>query len=613
MTPTPRPDPPRPGSSLRRAVGQFTRLLRLARSYWSPMAAGIALGLVAGVLGVAVPYVTKLLIDEVYPAGDASLMHVLVAALLAVSGATAVIGAVRSVFSSHVRVRLAGAAQLLFFNHLQHLPMRFFDRRQVGEITSRFQDVSLGVNSLGQVFEVVFTQGVFVLLVPPMLFVLDARLLPALVVVPLIATLTALASLRLRRLWQRSSEAHADVNAYQVEVLSHIRTFKGMALEGRVFAEALRRTSHAGKSQLRAASTAQGLSGLSALLRAVNTAALTWLGWTLILGGELSLGAFVAFSTYVTYLYTPLFMVIQLFSDFQQSAVHLGRMFEYLDTEPEQEPTLAYAPPPPPARRVAGAYRLEGVSLSYGSEHPALADLDLEIPAGAVTAVVGPSGAGKTSLLRLLAALEAPERGTVLLDGRPMADLALADVRRQVAVVWQGSGLIKGTLWDNLVLGCEREPPREEVDRAVEVCGLADVLAESPGGYASEVAEWGASLSAGQQQRVAIARALLRDAPILILDEATANVDLETEALILRRLLDRCRGRTVVLVSHRLATAALADRVVVLEHGRVVGVGPHRELLASCPPYRRMRDAAVGDRGADRPAAAVLAEAGGRR
>jgi ABC-type bacteriocin/lantibiotic exporter with double-glycine peptidase domain len=584
-------------------VVHFVRLLRLARGYWSPLGAGIALGLVAGIVGTAAPYITKLLIDRVYPSGDVGLMQLLVVTFLTLTTASAVIGAVRAIYTAHVKVRLGAATRLLFFNHVQHLPIRFFDRRQVGEVTSRFQDVSQGVDTISRVFEVVFTQGVFVLLVPPMLFLLDVRLaLLALIVIPVIAGLTALAAQRLRRLWQASSERYADLSAYQVEVLSHVRTFKGMALEDRVFAEARSRAVAAGEAQLRATSTAQALFGLSALLRTVNTAALTWFGWTLILDGRLSLGAFVAFTAYVGFLYTPVFMMVQLYSDFQASAVHLGRMFEYLDETPEQEPTRVYRPPAPPARRVTGEYRLTGVAMTYGSEHPALSDLDLEIPAGSVTAVVGPSGAGKTSLLRLLAALEIPDLGTVELDGVPLSDQPLGDVRRQIAVVWQGGDLIRGTLWDNLTLGCHDEPPAEAVERAVELCGLADLVAELPDGYRTEVAEWGASLSAGQQQRVAIARAVLRDGPILILDEATANIDVETEAEILAGLLEAWRGRTLVFVTHRLATAALADRVVVLERGRLVAVGGHDELLSSCATYRRMHAAALGDARSRRPA-----------
>lgn len=182
----PTPAPP----SLRRAAVQFGRLARLLRPYWTPLGEGVVLGVIASVLGVAVPYITKLLIDRVYPTGDVSLMHVLIAALLALGGASAVILALRSVYAGQTQVRLTTATHLLFFNHIQHLPMRFFDRHRVGELTSRFNDVSRGVHSLNQVFEVLVTQGLFILLVPPMLFWLDARLAAiALVVVPLIAAI----------------------------------------------------------------------------------------------------------------------------------------------------------------------------------------------------------------------------------------------------------------------------------------------------------------------------------------------------------------------------------------------------------------------------------------
>jgi ABC-type bacteriocin/lantibiotic exporter with double-glycine peptidase domain len=586
----PTPTPP----SLRRAAVHFGRLARLLRPYWPALGEGVVLGVIASLLGVAVPYITKLLIDRVYPARDVGLMHVLIASLLALGGASAVILALRSIYAGLTQTRLTTATHLLFFNHIQHLPMRFFDRHRVGELTSRFNDVSRGVHSLGQVFEVVVTQGLFLLMVPPMLFWLDARLAAiALVVVPLIAAITALNSRRMRRMWKRSSEDYADLGAYQVEVLSHIRTFKGMGLEERVFAEARRREVRAGASQLRASATRQVLSGLSTLLRAVSAAALAWYGWTLILDGRLTLGGFIAFTAYVGYLYSPLFAMIQLFSEFQESAVRLERMFEILDEAPEQEPSRVYSPSPPPARTASGDYSLRGVGMSYGGDRPALAGVDLEIPAGSVTALVGPSGAGKTTLLRLLCALEVTERGTIALDGAPMAERSLADVRGQIAAAWQGDSLLSGTWWENLTLGCAAEPSREEVDRVVALCGLTELVAELPEGYDTAIAEWGASLSAGQQQRVAIARALLRGSPILLLDEATANIDVETETKILRALLDDRRGRTIVFATHRLATAALADQVVVLEHGRLVGVGPHDELLASCVPYRRMHGAAA--------------------
>jgi ABC-type bacteriocin/lantibiotic exporter with double-glycine peptidase domain len=581
MPPTSQP------AALRHSARQMLHLLRLARESWGDLGSAGLLGLGVGALGVAVPYVTKLLIDRVYPRGDLPLLHVLVALLLALSGGAALAGALRTYFGVQLNARLSHGLRLLFFNHLQHLPMRFFDQHQVGEVTSRFQGVSMGVHMLTRLLDTVFTHGVFLLLVPPLLLWLEPRLgLLALTVLPLASLLAAIASRRLRRRWQESSELHADLTAYQVEVLSRIRTFKSMALERRVYAECRRRMRRAARAHLRAAGSTQLLSGLSGLLRASGIAALTWWGWRLVLAGSLTLGDLVAFITYVGYLYTPLFMLVQVYSEFQESAVHVGRMFQYLDEEPEEDPWAVGESTAPPVPR--SGFELRGVTLRYPGGRAALEDLDLRLPPGSVTAVVGESGSGKTSLLKLLCALEKPTAGALLFGGREVSRAGPREVRRWVSVVWQEAGLVRGTLRHNLTLGCQDPPGRRRLERVVAECGLTQLVDELPLGLQTPVAEAGASLSAGQQQRIALARALLRDAPVLLLDEATANIDLATERALLDALLERGAGRMVVYVTHRLETARRADRLAVLDGGRLAGLGTHDELMATCRAYRRL-------------------------
>lgn len=584
---------PKDTSTLWEGLANFGRLLRLVRPYWGLLTKSILLGLVAGLMSTGVPYVTKLLIDEVYPTRDVTLMHVLVGCLLALSVSSTLFGTLRGIFSLYINSRLSSATRLMFFNHLQHLRMRFFDQHQVGEVTSRFQDVALGINTIARVFEVIFIQGAFVVLVPPMLFILDWRLaLLSLISLPLIVTIAAGSARYLRRFWQRGSEAYAEVNAYQVEVLSHIRTFKGMGLERHVFAQAREKVEDSTSAQIRAGSLSQALGGATGLLRALNTAALTWFGWSLILDRGMTLGDYVAFVAYIGLLYNPLFMLAQLFSDFQQSAVHLSRMFEYLDSPVEQDPNWVMAPATPLSRQLVGEVRLAGVAFGYEAERPVVRDIDLDIAAGSVNALVGASGSGKTTLMRLICALEAPDGGQITIDGTPLSQLPLSDLRQQISIVWQDAGLVKGTLWQNLILGVVEEPTVEEVDRVLGLCGLSEVLASLPEGYGTQVAEWGASLSAGQRQRVAIARAMLRPAPLLLLDEATANIDVETEMRILRDLFAHREGRTVIYITHRPAAAALADRVHVMQSGTLVGSGEHGELLETCEVYRRMHGAA---------------------
>jgi ABC-type bacteriocin/lantibiotic exporter with double-glycine peptidase domain len=341
------------------------------------------------------------------------------------------------------------------------------------------------------------------------------------------------------------------------------------------------------EQQLRAGGLGQIFGVANGALRSLNTALFTWFGWTLILEHQMSLGDYIAFSAYIGYLYNPISQLINLFSQFQQSAVHLSRMYEYLDSPVEQDPTLAYSPPEPIQRRLTGNFQIKSLCFAYAAERPVLKDLSIEFPSGSITAVVGPSGSGKTTLLRLLSSLEAPVSGSLKIDGWTLDEIGLSDLRRQMAVVWQDVSLIKGTLQDNLTLGAA-QPSEARLDEIVQVCGLSEVLEELPESYQTPVAEWGSTLSAGQQQRVAIARALVRETPILLFDEATANLDVQTEAQILHRIFSHLRGKTVIFVTHRLANALLADRICVLQAGRLVGAGTHQELLEDCELYSEM-------------------------
>ncbi|HEX8244780.1 MAG TPA: peptidase domain-containing ABC transporter [Longimicrobium sp.] len=582
MPPTQHADIP----PLREAFQQFLRLLRLIRRYWGALGKGMALGLVLGLLGMITPYLSKLLIDEVYPTRNLTLMEVLVLGILSVSVASAVMSAIRTYFTTYTTSHLANATSLLFFNHLQHLRTRFFDEHRVGEIISRFADVRNSLNSVSRVFETLFVNGAYLFLVPPFLFLLQWKLaIVSLITIPLTVAITTMSARLLRRFWKKSAEAYADLGAFQVEVLSHIRTLKAMAMEHAVYERARAQIQGALQVQLKAGGWSQVFGTLTAVVRALGTAVFTWYGWTLIVKGEMSLGDYIAFTAYMGYLYNPLQQITGLFSDFQQTAVNLGRMFEYLDKPVEQDPAGAYAPHGPIQHVIEGDVRLRDVSFGYSAEKRVLHDVTLHFPRGGVTAIVGPSGAGKSSLLRLITRMEEPDSGQVFVDGTPVTTLSMSDLRRQVSVVWQEFSLMQGTILENLTLGAEKVS-RADVDDAVRLCRLDTLVADLPDGYETSVAEWGATLSGGQRQRMALARALIRDTPVLLLDEATSNIDMQTETEILRDLFQRLQGKTIIFVTHRVQTAALADQICVIAAGRVAGVGTHAELMRDNETYR---------------------------
>lgn len=585
LTPRPRPADIPP---LREAFQQFLRLLRLIRAYWGALGKGMALGLVLGIFGMITPYLSKLLIDEVYPSRNVTLMHVLVGGILAVAVAQAVMSAIRGYFTAFTTSTLGSATSLLFFNHLQHLKVRFFDEHRVGEIMSRFADVRNSLNAISRIFETLFVNGVYLFLVPPFLFLIQWKLaIVSLLTIPLTVLLTTVSARVLRKLWKRSAEAYADLGAFQVEVLSHIRTLKGMSMEPAIYQRASEQMQGALNVQLKAGGYAQVFMALNAVIRALGTALFTWYGWRLILAGEMTLGDYIAFTAYMGYLYNPLQQVTTLFSDFQQTAVNLGRMFEYLDMPVEQDPALSYVPAGAIGHVIDGDLRLRDVRFGYSPVKRVLDGVNLHFPRGSVTAVVGPSGAGKSSLLRLITRMEDPDAGEIYAGGFPLSAIPLSDLRRQVSVVWQEFALMQGTVWENLTMGAA-DPSRARVDDAVRLCRLEPLIADLPQGYDTPVGEWGSTLSGGQRQRMALARALIRDTPVLLLDEATSNVDMQTETEILRDLFARLADRTIVFVTHRVQTAVLADQIVVIEGGGVSAVGTHADLMRDSETYRQL-------------------------
>ena len=581
--------------SLRVAIGQMLRLARLLRPHWRSLASGSGLGLVIGLVSMAAPYLSKLFIDVAYPTHDTTFSGVLVIGLLTITLTGTVLGGLRQYYTQVVAARIGGATMLLFFNHVQHLSSRFFDQHRVGEVLSRFSDVRSSLTALSRTIETIVTSTVYLLLVPPLLLLLNwRRALLAVGTVPVTTAIATTTSRMLRRLLLRSAEAQAEFSAYQVEVLTNVRTLKSMAGEHRNYVRAREQLEGAMGYQLRAGAMSSIVAIGNGTIRALGTALFTWYAWHLMLARQMTLGDYVAFTAYLGYFTGPVGQMAGLFGSFQQSSVMMTRMFEYLDLEPEQDPARAAAPPPPVERVLTGAVEFRGIHFGYQPDVPILSNVSLQAPAGSVLALVGRSGAGKSSLLRVLARLEHPTRGDVLVDGESIRDMPLVDLRRQLAIVWQDVSLMRGSIRDNVTAGIIAASD-DEIEEALRLCRLDEFVAGLPDGLDTPVAEWGATLSGGQRQRLAIARALVRRTPIILLDEATANVDVETEAEMLRGIFAARREATIIFVTHRLALAKLADAICVLEDGGVVGFGSHTDLMATCDSYRRMQQAAGED------------------
>ena len=292
---------------LKESFKQFKRLFLLIKPYWGRLLKGMSLGVIIGIMGMAAPYLTKLLIDKVYPTQDVTLMQVIVAGVLAISIASTLIGTIQGYFNLYVNSKLSNSVSLLFFNQLQHLKVRFFDEHRVGEIMSRFSDVSKSLGSVNKVMQTIFVNGIYLILVPPFLFVLQWKLaIAALISLPITLTIIALTGKFLRKYWKKSAEAYADLSAFQFEMLTHIRALKAMVLEHHVYSESKKQMENALQIQLKAGGMGQALGLSNGILNALNTALFTWLGWTFILSHQMTLGDYIAFTAYIGYLYNPL-------------------------------------------------------------------------------------------------------------------------------------------------------------------------------------------------------------------------------------------------------------------------------------------------------------------
>lgn len=581
--------PPQPGkSTFGETLATYGRLARLVRPYWGSLGKSVCISMAVGTLALVPPYLAKLMVDMVYVTHDVKLLHLLVLASCTLLVVSAMLSGLRAYFTGHITTHLTSATTLLFYNHLQHLRVRFFDEHQVGEVTSRFQEVRNGLQTAARVLESLLLTGVFLVLVPIFLVVMDWRLgcITVFALIMPVAVMVASGPV-LRRNQQKGAQAFAGLAGWQVEMLSHIRTLKGMGLEHLMYERADRQTRDAVGVQLRGLGITQATTVTQGVVRALGVAVFTLYAWTLILRGDLSLGEYVAFTSYVAFLTGSLVPLPSLFVEFQQAGVAISRMFEYLDEPPEQDPSHVYSPQAPLTRIIRGEMRLRNVHFGYTRERPILKGVDLDFMPGTITAVVGPSGTGKSTLLRLAMRLEEPWSGTILMDGHPVESIPLSDLRRQVAVVWQEVSTLRGTLWDNLTLGTP-DATHARVEEAVRICRLQELISQLPQGYETPMAEWGSTVSGGQRQRIALARALVRDTPVLLLDESTSNLDMETEGEILHDLFRHVQGKTLVFVTHRVSTAALADQICVVDQGQVAAVGTHDALLGECDLYRRL-------------------------
>jgi len=561
---------------------KLRKLLPYFRPYLRRSVLTILLMLLVTGATLAAPALAQVAIDDGIVPKDKGML-VLAVSLLVVAGLVGwLAGYGQSYLSSWVGERVLLDLRTRTFSHMMGLSLGHHERVATGVSVSRLTSDIEAIDQL--VTEGVTTlvvQGLTFLGVIVILFAYDWQLaLAAFAIFPVLAVATALFRVTSARAYRRTRERVAQVLTVLQETLSGIRVVQGFGRQEPSAAGFRAVNEDYREANMRTVRISGRYFPFVELLTAVGTALVLWFGGERVLDGDLQIGVLVAFLGYMVIFFDLIQQLSQLYGTFQSAMAALEKILGVLETEPE----LADAPDAQPLGRIRGDLELRHVTFAYGDGDPVIHDVDLSITAGETVALVGPTGAGKSTLAKLMVRFYDPTEGAVLVDGHDLRTVVQSSLRAQLGIVPQEGFLFSGTIADNLRFA-RPEATDAELRAACEAVGAIDFVEALPEGFDTEVEERGSRLSAGQRQLLSFARALVADPRLLILDEATSSVDLRTEARIEEALATLLAGRTAIVIAHRLSTIRNADRIVVVERGRIVEQGSHDELIALAGRY----------------------------
>ncbi len=573
-------------------MSTYRRLLGFLRPYRRQLWGSLIFAWAAMGMTVLIPWLIGRAVNAIQDHDKPELLP-LALAILGASILRLGMTVVRRLVAGKVSLGVEFDLRQTFYQHLQRLELGFFDTQQTGQLMSR-ATVDLQAIRFFLGYGLIFiTQNLLTITLASAVMIAINPLLALIALIP--APFVVYAASRYNRVsrpaLQEVQQRIGELTAEAEENVSGIRIVKAFAREEHQLHRFQRAVARVFDQSIYSTKLQAFFSPLIGLLPQIGVALVLLIGGREVIDGSLSLGDFTAFYTYVVMLAGPMRMLGVAMGMAQRAIAAGNRMFEIIDREPAIQ-----SPPGAPALPAGGgAVALRDVTLTYpGAGAPSLREVGLEVEAGRTIALVGPSGAGKTSLVALIARLYDPDQGTVEVDGADVREIDVDSLRTEIAFVADDSFLFTASVAENIAYA-RAEASLEEVEEAARRAQADGFIRELPNGYETRVGERGLTLSGGQRQRVAIARALLADPRILILDDATSSVDATTEAAIKAGLREAMAGRTTFIIAHRLSTVALADEIVVLDGGRIVDRGTHAELMEGCGFYREIAEHGLAD------------------